>query len=262
MSLPESIVNYFDSKVVQSYQVPLVGVNLIAKGDPLPPGTGRITRDQVLNFTGKAKRGYRVRTIPREMAERTPKTVTVVEHTYGFEMHRKVLEAYERQGETALNGQDATQCGRVIAQSLDDIIFNGDKNQNVKGIYSDAGLEPYVVDDGKEWNNPTGAAPDTTIVEAMAELAGTQLYTNMATKLALNPVPYWELFKRVPNTSNTYMDYVAKFFPNGQKDILQAANLPTASGLLCYYNPLVAERNVEEEINTRVVNGGVPDKED
>jgi hypothetical protein len=262
MTLPESIVNYFDSKVVQSYQVPLVGVNLIAKGDPLPPGTGRITRDQVSNFTGKAKRGYRVRTVPREMAERIPKTVTVVEHTYGFEMHRKVLELYEREGETALNGQDATQCGRVIAQSLDDIIFNGDKNAGVKGIFSDAGLTPYVVPTGHEWNNTSGAAPDTTIVAAMAELAGPQLYTNMDTKLALNPSAYWELFKRVPNTSNTYMDYVAKFFKNGQDDIVQASNLPVASGLLCYYDPLVAERNVEEEINTRVVNGGVPDKED
>src|ERR1035437_2732470 len=126
MTLPESIINYFDSKVVQSYQVPLVGTSLIAKGDPLPLGTGRISRDQVKNFTGKAKRGYRVRTIPRETAERVPKTVTVVEHKYGFEMPLKDLQAYELKGESALNGQDASQCGRVIAQSLDSIIFNGD----------------------------------------------------------------------------------------------------------------------------------------
>ena len=265
MSLPLSVVNYFDARVVRAYKAPLQATNMIAKGDPLPPGTGYITRDQIANFTGTAKRGYRVRTIPRETGERTPKTVTVQEHTYGFELHRKALQAYERQGETALNGEDASQSGRLVAESLDDVIWNGDANASIKGIYSDAGLTPFELEEGAEWDNtatPTG--PDVTIVEAMSQLEDTQLYIGMAKKMALNPKPYWQLFNRVPNTSNTYMDYIEQFFPNGRNDIYISAQLGTGvgSGLLCYFDPLVAERNIEEDINTRVVNGGVPDKED
>ncbi|MEN6620858.1 MAG: encapsulin [Smithella sp.] len=154
-NIPRSISDYYDAQVVTAYKAPLVGTNLIARGTDLPPGTGTVSRDQVQEFTGKAKRGYRIRTIPRETAERTPKTVIVLEHAYGFDMHKKALEAYGRMGESALNGEDARQAGRLVGESLDDVIFNGDANSGAKGIYKDAGLEPYILDDGKEWNNPT-----------------------------------------------------------------------------------------------------------
>ncbi len=88
----------------------------------------------VSKLTGEAKRGYRIRTVPRESVDRTQDTVIVVEHAYGFAMHRKELEAYEADGTSAINTEDAIEAARVVAKSVDDIIFNGDSNHGVKGI--------------------------------------------------------------------------------------------------------------------------------
>ncbi|AEG18644.1 encapsulin [Methanobacterium paludis] len=260
--LPQAITNYYSTQVIKAYKAPLVGTFLLARGEDLPPGSATVTRDQVANFTGKAKRGFKLRTIPRENGERTPKTVQVVEHAYGFDMHRKSLDAYKREGTSALNGEDARQSGRIVAESLDDIIFNGDKNRGVKGIYEDAGLTPFVLADGKAWNQV--GVPDDTIVEAVAELASTQLYTGMPMKLALDPLAFGQLSKRVPNTSATYLDFIAKIpqFQNGVNDIYATAALAAGTGLLEYFGVDIAERNVEEDINTFPVQGGVPDKGD
>ena len=134
-NLPRSITDFYDAQVVQAYKAPLVGTLLIARGVDLPPGTGTVSRDQAEYPVSKAKRGYRIREIPRETSERTPKTVIVVEHAHGYDMHKKALDAYARSGETALNGVDARNSCRLVGESLDDIIFNGDENAGVKGIF-------------------------------------------------------------------------------------------------------------------------------
>jgi hypothetical protein len=260
-NLPRSITDYFDVDVILAYKAPLIGPDIIARGVDLPPGTATISRDEVQYPTSKAKRGYRVRTVPRETSERTPKTVTVIEHTHGFDMHKRVLDAYARMGEAALSGVDSANSGRLVAESLDDVIFNGDTNSGAKGLYANAGLTPYAVDESHEWNDPTGAAPDTTIVECISELEATEKYLGLDKKLILEPNAYNMLFKRVPSTSATYMDFVAKLFTNGVKDIYRSTSLGSGCGLLGYYGKEVAERNVEQDIQTYAVQGGVPDKE-
>lgn len=264
MGLPLSVTNYFDSRVVEAYYAPQEAINLIAKGDPLPPGTRTVSRDQVERFSGKATRGYNIRTVKRETGERTPKTVVVVEHKYGFSLTRKDLKAYERMGVTALNGNDAYQTGQIIGKSLDEIILIGDANSGVKGLFTDAGAEPYEVTSGKEWNVPNGVAPDDTLVEAIAQLEATQLYTGLPMKLALDPLAYGQLTKRIPNTEATYLDFVAKqpCFPNGTEDIRKSVTLGAGTGWLGYFSPMIAERNIEEDINIWAVNGGIPDKDD
>ncbi|MBZ2167004.1 encapsulin [Methanobacterium spitsbergense] len=259
-NLPRSITDFFDVKAILAYKAPLIGTTVLARGVDLPLGTGTVSRDQVEYPVSKAKRGYRVREVPRETAERTPKTVTVIEHTHGFDLHKNVLAAYARMGEAALNGTDATNSGRLVAESFDDVVFNGDSNAGTKGIYSDAGLTPYAVDDGKEWNDPTGAAPDEVIVECIGELEASQKYLGLDKKLILSPLPYNALLKRVPQTSATYMDFVAKLFKNGVNDIYRTTALANGTGLLEYYGTEVAERNVELDIETYAVQGGVPDK--
>ena len=76
--LPVAITNYNSLQAVKSYKAPLSGTLLVAKGEDLPPGTGTVTRDKVKNFEGKAKRGYRIRSVPRESEEREPQTVIVL----------------------------------------------------------------------------------------------------------------------------------------------------------------------------------------
>ncbi|MCE7699500.1 MAG: DUF2184 domain-containing protein [Methanobacterium paludis] len=258
--LPGSITDFYDSKVVEAYYAPLIGTNLIAKGADLPPGTETVSRDVAQPKEGKAKRGYKIRDIPRETSERKPKTVLVVEHAYGYDMHKKKLDAYARMGEAALNGIDAYNAGRIVGESLDDIIFNGDAEIGAKGILTSASLTPYSVDEGAEWNQSTGADISGDFTRMNAQLEESELYIGMQKKLALCPAAYNMLLNRVPYTMSTYMDYIAKFFTNGVNDIYRTTSLASGKGLLMYFNPIIAERNVEQDILTYAVNNGIPDK--
>jgi hypothetical protein len=257
--IPGSITNFYRLKTIKAYKAPLVGTLCIARGVDLLPGTRTVTGDEVQYPEGKAKRGYRVEEVPRESGEKIPKTVTVIEHTHGFSMHKKELEAYARMGESALNGTAAGNSGRLVAESLDDVIFNGDKNAQAKGIFADASLTPYDVDSGKEWNT-TSLAPDQNIVEAITELSGDGKYSGLPMKLCLGPAAYNNLLKRIPQTQATYMDFVAKLFPNGIKDINRVARLGDDKGLLHYFDEDIAERNVEQDIET-YTNNPNPDKD-
>ena len=260
--LPVAVTNYNSLQAVKAYKAPLSGTLLVAVGEPLPPGTGTVTRDKVKNFEGKAKRGYRIRTVPRESEEREPNTVVVLEHTYGYSMHKKALDAYKRMGESALNGEGARQSGRLVAESLNDAIFNGDANSGAKGIFADAELDDYVVDEGKEWNTAT-PAPDSDVVEAIAELTSPRLYTGLPVKMAVSSLAYSQLIKRIPNTSASYIDYIAKIpaFQNGVNDIYPVNELEDDEGLLLYYGTEIAERLIEQDIENYAVNNGVPDKD-
>lgn len=247
MTLPDSVVNYYDSKVLQAFDDTLVAVDLIFKGDDLPAGTGTVTRRAVDKPTGKAKRGYRVRTVPREVGERGQKTVTVVEHVHGFDLHRKELQAYEREGTSALNGADASNSGRLVAESLDDIILNGDANQGVKGIFKDAGQTAYGVPAGYEWNKQTTRNPLDNFIDALEQFEASGLYT--ARKVALAPRPYRLAFK-MDHSGAIYMEEIAKLIPGGMDSIKKTPRIDSDKGLICDFGEQIAERNVEEEINT------------
>lgn len=248
MTLPDAVINYYDSKVLQAFNDNLVGVDVIYKGDNLPPGTGTVTRQEVKRPTTKAKRGYRVRTVPRETGERDQKTVTVVEHAHGFDLHRKELQAYERQGTSALNGADASNSGRIVAESLDDIIFNGDTNAGVKGIFADAGKTPYAVAGGYEWNKPVTRNPADNFIDALEQFESDGLYT--ARKLVLSPSAYRLAYKK-DNSGGRYIDDIAAQLPGGMNSIVKTPRIGRANGLICDFGEEIAERNVEEDINTR-----------
>lgn len=247
MTLPDGVINYYDSKVLQGFNDNLVAVDLIAKGADLPPGTGTITRTTVDRLDTKAKRGYRVRTVPRETAERGQKTVTVVEHVHGFDMHRKELQAYERQGTSALNGADAANSGRIVAESLDDIILNGDANQGVKGIFADAGKTAYAVPAGYEWNKATTRNPADNVIDALEAFESDGLYT--ARKLTLSPSAYRLAFKK-DHSGGRFIDDIAALLPGGMNSIAKTNRIGRANGLISDFGEQIAERNVEEDINT------------
>lgn len=248
MTLSDAVVNYYDTKVLKAYDDTLVGVDAIYKGADLPPGTGTVTRPIVEKPTGKAKRGYRIRTVPRETGDRTQKTVTVVEHVHGFDLHRKDLQAYERQGTSALNGADASNSGRLVAESFDDIIFNGSANDNVKGIFADAGKTPYIVQSGYEWNKPVTRNPADNFIDALEQFEADGLYT--ARKLILSPSAYRLAFKK-DNSGGRYIDDIAALLPGGESSILKTPRIGRGNGLISDFGEEIAERNVEEDINTR-----------
>lgn len=248
MSLPDALVNYYDAEVIREFSETVVGIDLIAKGVDLPAGTGHVTRQQVSKFDGKAKRGYRVREVPRESVDRTPVTVTVVESVYGFALHRKELEAYEREGESAVNLDEARECARVVAKDVDDIIFNGDANAGVKGIYADAG-DDFTVMSGYEWNSPTNRNPLDTIIDALTQFEASGLYDARKAKLCLSPMAYRLAWKQAPGSGAVYMEEIAKQFSTTPDQILKSNSLAADTGLIAAFDKQVAERNVEEEPN-------------
>lgn len=248
MSLPDALVNYYDAEVIREFSETVVGIDLIAKGVDLPAGTGHVTRQQVSKFDGKAKRGYRVREVPRESVDRTPVTVTVVESVYGFALHRKELEAYEREGESAVNLDEARECARVVAKDVDDIIFNGDANAGVKGIYADAG-DDFTVTSGYEWNSPTNRNPLDTIIDALTQFEASGLYDARKAKLCLSPMAYRLAWKQAPGSGAVYMEEIAKQFSTTPDQILKSNTLAADTGLIAAFDKQVAERNVEEEPN-------------
>lgn len=248
MSLPDALVNYYDAEVIREFSETVVGIDLIAKGVDLPAGTGHVTRQQVSKFDGKAKRGYRVREVPRESVDRTPVTVTVVESVYGFALHRKELEAYEREGESAVNLDEARECARVVAKDVDDIIFNGDVNAGVKGIYADAG-DDFTVTSGYEWNSPTNRNPLDTIIDALTQFEASGLYDARKAKLCLSPMAYRLAWKQAPGSGAVYMEEIAKQFSTTPDQVLKSNALAADTGLIAAFDKQVAERNVEEEPN-------------
>ncbi len=248
MSLPDALVNYYDAEVIREYDETVVGIDLIAKGADLPPGTGHVTRQQVSKFDGVAKRGYRVREVPRESVDRTPVTVTVVESVYGFALHRKELQAYEQNGESALSLEEALECARIVAKDVDDIIFNGDPSAGVKGIYADAG-DDFTVTTGYEWNSPTNRNPLDTIIDALTQFEASGLYDAKKAKLCLSPMAYRLAWKQAPGSGNVYMEEIAKQFSTTPDAVLKSNRIPADGGLIAAFDKQVAERNVEEEPN-------------
>lgn len=248
MSLPDSLVNYYDAETIREFSETVVGIDMIVKGPDLPKGMGHITRSQVSQFDGTAKRGYRIREVPRESVDRTPVTVTVMESAYGFALHRKELEAYEREGTSALNLEEALECARVVARDVDDIIFNGDANAGIKGIYSDAG-DDFTVATGYEWNSPTNRNPLDTIIDALTQFEASGLYDAKKAKLCLSPMAYRLAWKQAPGSGAVYMEEIAKQFSTTPDSILKSNRLSADGGLIAAFDKQVAERNVEEEPN-------------
>ncbi|BDZ68593.1 encapsulin [Methanobacterium ferruginis] len=248
MSLPDSLVNYYDSEVIREYNETLVGIDLIFKGPDLPKGKGSVTRPIVHKFKGKAKRGYRIREVPRETIDRDQVTVKVMESAYGFALHRKDLEAYETDGVSALNLEESLECARIVAKDVDDIIFNGDTNAGTKGIYKDAG-DTFTVKTDYEWNNEVNRNPLDTIIDALTKFEASGIYDAKKAKLCLSPMAYRLAWKQAPGSGAVYMEEIAKQFSTTPDNILKSNSIDADGGLIAAFDKQVAERNVEEEAN-------------
>lgn len=248
MSLPNSLVTYVDSEVIRQYNEKIVGIDMIAKGPDLPAGTGHVERTEISQFEGKAKRGYRVTEVPRESVDRTPVNVTVIESVYGFELHRKEVQAYEREGTSAVNLEEAMECARIVALDVDDIIFNGDSVTNTKGIYKDAG-DTFTVTTNYEWDNPVNRNPLDTMIDALTQFEKSGLYDAKDAKLCLSPMAYRLAWKQAPGSGAVYMEEIAKQFSTTPDNILKSNRIDADGGLIAAFDKQVAERNVEEEAN-------------
>ena len=158
----------------------------------------------------------------------------------------KHLQAYEREGNSALAGPDAGEAGRLVAVSLDDIIFNGWTNAGVKGIFVDAGQTAYAVPAGYEWNKQTTRNPEDNFIDALEQFEADGLYT--ARRLVLSNSAYRLAFKK-DHDGSRFIDGIAAQLPGGMDSIFKTPVLAGANGLICDYDTEIAERNVEEDIN-------------
>ncbi len=242
--------NYYDLIMLEELKDTLIGVDLVAKAPSLPAGTQQVTRDELEALQGKAKKGKKGQPIPRETGDITRKTVLIPEIAHGFELHRKDLEASQNKGEP-LPDVAARQSTRLVAEAIEDMIFNGIPELNIKGIYADAG-DTYAVEENYEWNTANGQ-PFNNMVEAFAQLEGNGSFTGR--KLVLSPRAYRTAFKT--NTMGvSYMTQIASLFPNGMGDIYKAPStvqgetiIPEDGGVLFDFGNRIAERYVEEEVN-------------
>lgn len=251
MSLPDELVTEFDTVVIEEAEKTLKAIDLIAKGPALTPGTSSVNRKKVERFTGKARRGYKLRKVPRESGERNEENVMVVEHAYGFEFHRKELQAYQSHGFGVVDTQESKESTKVVAKSIDDIILNGDLKHGVEGIYANAlAANDFTVAANYEWNNPVNRNPEDTIIDAVAKFEADGIYdVNENGFLALAPMPYNMARKRDPSGAR-YMDGIADIFGGAENVIKMPAFSANNVGLIGIKDTSVAERNVEEEINT------------
>ena len=252
---------FYNTVVLEEMLETLVGIDVVAKGDDVPAGAQQVTRDELLKLKGKAKVGGKGQPIPRETGETQRKVTLIPEHSHGFRIHRKDLQASQRTGQR-LPDASAKQSARLVAESMEDMIFNGVPELEIKGIYADAG-STYTVESDYEWNKDK-AEPFNDMVKAFAQLESNGKYTGR--KLILSPTAYRTAFKT--NTLGiSYMSQIAGLFPNGMADIVKApqtANgnstiIPVDGGVLCDFGKGVAERYVEEDVN---VQGDFPMNED
>lgn len=247
--LIDQAYNFYNMKMLETLYNTLVGDQLIAKSENIPSGTQQVTRDELLRLKGKAKLGKKGQPIPRETGDIDRQTVLIPEIAHGFDLHRKDLQASQNAG-TPLPEASVVQSTRLVAEAIEDMIFNGITELGIKGIYADAG-DTFTSDN--EWNTDDGE-PYNDMVAAFAQLEDSGLFTGK--KLVLSPMAYRTAFKT--NTLGvSYMDQIAKLMPNGMSDIIKApltANggntiIPVDGGLLCDFGNRFAERYVEEEVN-------------
>lgn len=241
-------ITYYELVMLEEIQELLVGPFMVAKAPNLPPGTQIVPRDKLKALKGRAKLGKKGQPIPREIGDIERGAVQIPEISHGFSLHRKDLQA-----KATLPDIGARQSTRLVLERLENLIFNGEPTLGIDGIYADAGLDPYVIDDGYEWNTSNGQ-PFNDMVDMFGTLNATNKFRGK--KLALAPRAYWAAQKTNIN-GISYFDQIAKLFPNGANDIYIApltadqdrTIIPADGGLLCDYGPRIAERLVEEEIN-------------
>jgi uncharacterized linocin/CFP29 family protein len=266
--LQERAYNYFDSEMLEAIIPNLVGTQCInTYAGKLPPGTQSVTQEERLVLQGKAKRGIKGQPVPREISDFQRANVVIPEIVHGFYLHRKDLEAAANTGDLPQSGVEGSS--RLVLENIEDLIFHGDQTLGIKGIYTNAtgnNSTPATLAGGKEWDAPATTSDDifNDVVNFVEILTDNTKYT--ADKMLISRKARMQLFKVDQYTKTSAAAILAEsgLFTGGMADILEHplyendsrnANSPfftKGEGLIFTYNPKVADRVVEEEVNLRM----------
>jgi hypothetical protein len=258
--LTENEFNLLYDAILSEIEPNLIGPRVIARAESLPLGTQSVTIHELKKLKGKALRGHKGEDIPREVADMQRKTVRVIEHAYGFKLHDQDLLA-SRRGKISLQTAAAKQCGRIVAESIEDMIFNGIPELGLEGIYSDAPAESFTVTKG--WDTKEGN-PYDDIISMISKLGETSKYKPKFMVVA--PEAYYCL-ARTNEFGVSYMKMVedAGIFPNGRNDIYIAPSnanpdsdpiIPPGCGLIGDFGSSIAERYVQQTQAERISGEG------
>lgn len=258
--LTEIEFNLLLDAVLSEIEPNLVGPRIIARAPSLPLGVQSVTMHELKKLKGKALRGHKGADIPREVAEFERKAVNVIEHAYGFKLHDQDLLA-SRRSSIPLETTAARQCGRIVAESIEDMIFNGIPELGIEGVYRNAQTDPYTVVNG--WNTREGD-PYDDIISMVSRLGETSKYRPKF--MVLSPEAYYSL-ARTNEFGVSYMKMVedAGIFPNGRKDIYMVPSnanpesgpiIPMGCGLIGDFGSNIAERYVQQ-IQAERISGDV-----
>jgi uncharacterized linocin/CFP29 family protein len=255
--LTDDAYNLYYMTVLEEIEPLLVGPRVVSRADSLPPGTQQVTRDELHKLKGKAKRGRKGSPVPRELGEMVRKTTFIPEHIHGFDIHQQDLLASKR-SRTPLPQAGAQQCARLVAESIEDMIFNGIPELNIPGVYKYAGKK-YPVQKGNEWNR-SQSDPYSDIIKIMGMLGETSQYKPKF--MVLGSEAYYS-FLRVNSLGLSFLKMVedAGVFPDGRGSIFISpapANLdhgpiiPPDGGLIGDFGPNISERYVQNNLGDNV----------
>ena len=258
--LTENEFNLLYDAVLSEIEPNLVGPRVITRAESLPLGTQSVTIHELKKLKGTALRGHKGEDIPREVADMQRKSVRVIEHAYGFELHDQDLLASRRM-KIPLQTAAARQCGRIVAESIEDMIFNGIPEIGIEGIYANAPEEPFTVT--TPWNTKEGN-PFDDIISMISKLGETSKYKPKF--MILSPEAYYSL-ARTNDFGVSYIKMVedAGIFPHGRDDIYMAPSnanpesgpiIPEGGGLIGDFGSNVAERYVQQTQAQRISGEG------
>jgi len=264
--LQERAYSFFDAEMLETIPRNLVGTQCIAMyTGKLPPGTQMVTQEERLTLEGEAKRGIKGQPIPREIADFRKASVVIPEIAHGFYLHRKDLQAAQNTGDLPTSGVEGSST--LVRENLEDLIFNGDVNLGIRGIFRSAtgnNSTPYAVTGGKEWN-----AAGTTPVEIFNSVVDMESKFTAASrykpdKMLVSQGARMAMFKAdAYGNSGASMLAESGLFIGGMADILehpmrnndakQTAKpyFVKDEGLMFAVDKRVADRIVEEDINLR-----------
>ena len=244
--LTENEYNLLFDAILSEIEPKLVGPRVIARAESLPLGTRSVTVHELKKLKGKALVGHKGEAIPREIAA---KSLLILEHAYGFELHDQDLLA-SRRSKLPIETTAATQCGRVVAESIERMIFNGIPEVGIEGIYSSA-PQTYTVTN--TWDSAT-RDPYDDVLQMVAMLEETSPYEP---KFMILSRDAYRMLSEVNKMGVSYMSMIeeAGIFPNGRKDIYKAPHpanreadpiIPPGCGLIGDFGSTVAQRFVQQ----------------
>ena len=225
--LPNNAFNFFNLAILEETEPLLVGTQVVAKAPEVPPGIKRVTRYELKKLRSKAKRGHTGDPVPKEVGRLQAKTTYVIEHIHGFDIPEQDMMAAANNPNNAeiikLPDASARASARLVAEMIEDTIFNGIPEVGAYGIYTGAGANggnPYSVANGSEWNR-SGATPFDDIVNIAELLEANSRYHAKFAVMSAKAIRMFSHRNALGTTSFAQMLEEASdknFFPNGMDD--------------------------------------------